>query len=427
MVLKLLVCGWTKIPHSYSIVNVYQIVHLIKNFGTDIKVYITERPYYNPEWNDKLCYSKLYPKWYTQILEGITEWNGQDIDIIYNITYPYDINSLSFNGKVIPKCVFYTSEFACLDVNYFSIVSDAKLISDTTIQNHLTSHKEIYFTCPSEWSKLGMKNYGIGDTRNVVITHGVDTDMYKRVSDSTRKKVREFYGVSPTDILLGNAGAMTKNKGIINILHTLHILVNKLGKTKYKLMLKGMGDLYKTQEFLKIYFSEMEKAGIIETDNQNETLLKHIIFINETLSYSGMNNIYNAIDLYLSPYIAEGFNLVPLEVIASGTRVLLPRTGSTREYSEIVQAHAQAHPQTQDGLILYVNSQVSEGTYKQNVINIQDILRVILSNENVLGVRVTKDKHSEIIKKINEHLSWDTVSEQLYKYLTQIHHDFNLV
>jgi hypothetical protein len=45
-----------------------------------------------------------------------------------------------------------------------------------------------------------------------------------------------------------------------------------------------------------------------------------------------MNNLYNACDLYISPYIAEGFNLAPLEALASGLPVIISSHGSTHEY-----------------------------------------------------------------------------------------------
>ena len=36
--------------------------------------------------------------------------------------------------------------------------------------------------------------------------------------------------------------------------------------------------------------------------------------------------------LYISPYLAEGFGLTMLEALASGLRVLVPRTGSASDY-----------------------------------------------------------------------------------------------
>ena len=48
---NLLIEGWRKINHSYSMVNQYQIRELLKN--DNFKIYFKDIPYYMPEWNKK--------------------------------------------------------------------------------------------------------------------------------------------------------------------------------------------------------------------------------------------------------------------------------------------------------------------------------------------------------------------------------------
>ena len=36
--LSILFCGWINIPHSYAIVNCFQLVHLYKNYGPNGKI-----------------------------------------------------------------------------------------------------------------------------------------------------------------------------------------------------------------------------------------------------------------------------------------------------------------------------------------------------------------------------------------------------
>lgn len=42
--------------------------------------------------------------------------------------------------------------------------------------------------------------------------------------------------------------------------------------------------------------------------------------------------LYNACDLYVSPYRAEGFNLPPLEAAACGLPILVTKGGATDDY-----------------------------------------------------------------------------------------------
>ena len=60
--IKILFRSWVEIAHSYAIVNCFQIIHLYKNHGDKIEIYIQEMPYFRPEWNSqkKLVYNPEY-------------------------------------------------------------------------------------------------------------------------------------------------------------------------------------------------------------------------------------------------------------------------------------------------------------------------------------------------------------------------------
>jgi glycosyltransferase involved in cell wall biosynthesis len=319
------------------------------------------------------------------------------------------------NGKKIPKCVFYTSEFATLDPGFFSC-SQTQLSSDNVIKEYVKNNKELYMTSPSVWSSLGMEKYNLEKDKNRIITHGVDgTVFYKKVS--SRETIRNFYKVKEDEILLMNIGAMTQNKGMFLILQTLNILVNHLGKTHYKLLLKGTGDLYNSKTFLEIYFSELMKAGVLDKARMDNLLTNHIIFTDKTLSYEKINDLFNAADLYLSPYIAEGFNLTSLEALSAGTPVIVPITGSTEEYMEDIFNNGG------EKFIYYINSKVIDtgNEKKQNDIQIQDLLNCIVNNEkDIKNWSFREMEYPKMKKYITEKYSWDHVSDLLYNYFEKI-------
>lgn len=415
--IRVLFRAWFSIPHSYSLVNCFQIVHLFKNYSDKMDFYIEEMPYFREEWNNskKLVYSEEY----NDIIRNLKQWNGQEVDLVYSITYPYDISTHTINGKVIPKCVFYTSEFATLEPHYFNPVLNFK--TDQDIKDYVMSNDKLYMTSPSIWSSLGMVKYGLEDSKNRVITHGVDTKVF-RYDVSRRKRVREFYKVKDSDILMINIGSMTKNKGMLYILQILNVLVNRIGRKNYKLLLKGTGDLYQSKVFLELYFEELRQANAISLDEMNVLLKDHIIFTDKTLSCVKMNDLYNAADLYLSPYLAEGFNLAPLEALSSGLPVMISKTGSTHEYTrDIYKNGGNEH-------VIYIESEVLtfENGYKQNNIDFSKLLNLILENEEkICDLKNKRDNggvnsYNTMKQYIEKDYSWDHVSELLFDYFNWI-------
>jgi glycosyltransferase involved in cell wall biosynthesis len=415
--IRVLFRAWFNIPHSYSMVNCFQIVHLYKKYKDVMDIYIQEMPYFREEWNSvkKLVYSEEY----NDIIRNLKQWNGEELDLVYSITYPYDITTVTINDKVIPKCVFYTSEFATLEPHYFNPALNFK--TDQDIKDYVMRNDKLYMTSPSIWSSLGMVKYGLEDNKNRVITHGVDTKVFK-YDVSRRKRVREFYKVKDSDILMINIGSMTKNKGMLYILQILNVLVNRIGRKNYKLLLKGTGDLYQSKVFLELYFDELRQANAISLDEMNVLLTDHIIFTDKTLSCVKMNDLYNAADLYLSPYLAEGFNLAPLEALSSGLPVMISKTGSTHEYTrDIYKNGGNEH-------VIYIESEVLtfENGYKQNNIDFSKLLNLILENEEkICDLKNKRDNggvnsYNTMKQYIEKDYSWDHVSDLLFDYFNWI-------
>lgn len=422
--LRILFSGWVQLQHSYGLVLAFQLIHLYKNYGPNgivsknkLDIYIEECDYYRPEWNNKK--KLVYTEEYNEIIKNLKVYNGEKVDLIYRCTYPYNITVNEINVD-IPKCVFYTSEFReYLTKDYFTVAIPPNVpLSDNYITNYLNQFNNIYFTSPSDWSSKGLVKYNVPDARNRVITHGVDSSIFKR-DYTNRSKIRERYGVLDTDILLLSIGACTTNKGIILILQILNILVHQLKRTNYKLLLKGTGDLYQCKEFLEQYFDTIVKAKAM-TQNEIDNLYEnHIIFTDKTLSFSLINDLYNSVDLYISPYLAEGFSCTILEAIKAGSDVLLPITGSTKEYAELIYNNGGSE------FIHYTKSKVVtlENGMSQNQIELQDLLDCMLSFETKLQERrVNGDKrdYNKMVKIIEKELSWNKVSELLVNYFEDI-------
>jgi glycosyltransferase involved in cell wall biosynthesis len=392
--IRVLFQSWIKIPHSYAVVMCFILIHLQKNYKDKIKIYIQEEKYFNPKWLAKNVYNKEY----TDILSKLQIYNGEQIDLIWRQTFPYNISAEPID---IPKCIFYTSEFGKLDASYFNI-DNVKLYDDEYIKEYLKIHQNIHFTTPSLWSSIGLKPFSNNDQ---IITHGVDTNIFYR-NLTSRDKIRSKYNIQQDDILMINVGAMTGNKGILLILEALHLLINKLGKTEYKLLLKGSSDLYMSQQFLESYLSRL---NTIITKEESDNLDKHIIFIQGTVQFNTLNDLYNSADIYVSPYLCEGFNLTVLEALSAGLPVLVPRTGSTRVFINDICSNSG------EQFIHYVDSEVItvDGNI-QNKIQVQDLVGTMMNfNKGKLD-------NTEMAQYINEKYSWNAVSHLVFNYINTL-------
>jgi glycosyltransferase involved in cell wall biosynthesis len=396
--MNILFVGWINIPHSYAIVNCFQLIHLVKNYSDRVNIYIKELPYLGAWQAQPLIYTPEY----NTILSNLNIYTGSEkIDLVYSIVYPYDI-AIDINLPRVPKCVFFTSEFATLDTSYFN----PKFENDTELIKYL-DNKNISFIAPSEWSNRGIEKYNV---KSSIITHGVDTTIfYKHSNDVVRNKIRKFYKIKKTDTLLLNIGGMSGNKGIALILEALNVLVNKLGYTHYKLMLKGTADLYCSKNLLEMYLQNLNQNKMVTSQELDVLLESHIIFTDKTLPFNKINDIFNACDVYVSPYIAEGFGLTMLEALSSGLHTIVPKTGSTSDYIPGMIDNGG------ESFISYIQSSVilHENRYF-NDIRVNDLLNTLLQNESKFK-QFNNKKYIEMTKYIEQNLSWNHVSDLLYK------------
>jgi glycosyltransferase involved in cell wall biosynthesis len=231
-----------------------------------------------------------------------------------------------------------------------------------------------------------------------VITHGVDTTVFKP-APRVRDHVREIYGVKQTDTLLINIGSMTQNKGIELVLEALA----KFADPSVKVLFKGSGDLYASRQFLDSYIRKWPE------------LQNSVIFVDGTLSYKSVRYLFAAADAYASPYLAEGFNLTVLEALSCGLPVIVPRTGSTREFVHDIHEHGGAE------YINYVDSNVvNNGIGYQNTIAVDSLVTVIQNLEK----KKSPPRSGPVVDAMREYIqaeySWAHVSDLLYAWLCDV-------
>lgn len=310
--MNILVEGWRGINNSFSLVNQWQVLELLKSTN----LYFKDIPFSSEKWNTNTNFSGLN-KDKSNIINNIPfPKNNQSFDITYRISSPFNFDD-SFNSKFL--FVFGTCEYKYLTKSSY-INNSIDLINN---------NQKIFIHTPSNWSKEGFINAGFGEDRLLVVPHGVDLDIFNMISDEKKKIVRNKYKIKEDDFILTNIGAMTQNKGVEALIAAYGILKKK--NNNIKLILKDQSNLYDVKANYRIKkFADSEfnkKSKII-----NDEMLKDIVIISENLNFDELRDLYCITDCYVSPYMAEGFNLTPLEAAACGTRIVVTKGGSTDDY-----------------------------------------------------------------------------------------------
>lgn len=402
---NLLFVGWFDVPHSYAIVNCNQIISLIKKYGDEYNFYRLDYPYpdiYKTQWSN-LPQKKIYSEQSYKHLEQLKKWNGENIDLIYSISYPYDINMILPH---IPKVVFFTAEFGELNPSFFNL--NVKILDDNIITKYLENNENLHFTSPSYWSKDSLKKYG---RDNEVISHGVDQDIFK-INNTHRESVRTMYKIKSDDVVFLNLGSMTGNKGIVELFIALTVCICRLNMKHLKLILKGMNDLYQSENFVVNYMKETIKQNVLKQEEVDYVLENNVIFFNKTLTFNNLSNIYNACDVYISPYKAEGFNLTVLESLACGMDVIVSDNGSTKFFVDDI-----IEKTNNNGLhILPTKLNIEKDGIKHLTYDTNHIISII--NNNYKQKKETdKTKRVEYIHKT---YSWDNTSDKLHNLFQSI-------
>ena len=310
--MNILIEGWRGINHSYALVNQWQIKELIKSTN----IFFNDMPYLSEKWNLTLNDSGFDKNFKTTINNLNLPSTSQKIDITYRIASPYNL-SADFNSKL--AFVFGTCEYKFLQKEAYK----------NGIPDLLSDNEKFFIHTPSNWSKVGFVEAGFREDQVLVVPHGVDFDIFNTTKTRSQKEIKNRFKINEDNFVLTNIGAMTKNKGVELLVAAYGILKKKY--KNLKLLLKDQSNLYDVKAnwiFNKVSESPLnQKYKII-----NDEMLKDVIIISKNLSLEEIKEIYFITDCYVSPYLAEGFNLTPLEAAACGTQIVVTKGGSTDDY-----------------------------------------------------------------------------------------------
>jgi glycosyltransferase involved in cell wall biosynthesis len=184
---------------------------------------------------------------------------------------------------------------------------------------------------PSLWVRKAFAEQGVAEARLHNLGVGIDTETYAP-SAQYRALLRQQLGIDGIAIM--NVSGMWRAKGIAELLIASGMLISE--GHNIRLILKGNDGIYASKQMLTDILNSFPRA-------HGKLLARHISYIGREMSMQDMAALYNAADIYVSPYWAEGFNMPVLEAIACGVPVVCTGGGSTDDFtSASVARHIRA-------------------------------------------------------------------------------------
>jgi glycosyltransferase involved in cell wall biosynthesis len=371
---SLCVEGWRFSPHSYALVNQWQLLSLLKR--KDILLSVRDRPFYRNHWNVTKGLFNLEDE--TKLASIPILSANEFSDVTYRIAFPLDFSVLARGHTV----VFGTSENQVVNKSMLPEPIDVATLSNSD---------SFFVVTPSRWSREGFVKLGLRDDQIIVVPHGFARNTFYP-SELTRKNARERYKLS--GFVFANASAMTGNKGIDILLQAFAVVAEKYPDVR--LLLKGADELYRSKPFLAQAFSNLALS-------RQALIREKILYFGGTISVNGMAEFYHTADAYVSPYRAEGFNLPVLEAIACGTPVICTKGGPTDDFLD-------------EEFAFLIDSKLKPTTFGPiSGVRLEPSLDHLIQ----LMLRVIEDetcRHKASIKgvdRVTTKYNWDTVVEKL--------------
>lgn len=306
--MKLIVEGWRFISQSYAVVNQFQLLELLKR--SNIELFHREMPYLC-DWQPT---TGLLNPLEEAALRNIPEpQNGQVADAVLRMQMPFDLTPSTAQRT----CVFGLTEHGIVQKEMLQLMGVPSL-------HQVHGNSDSIIVTSSQWSKTGFINSGADGDRVVVVPLGVDTKVCKPLERAEKFQLREALVWQDHFIFL-NVSAMGNRKGICPLLKAFAAIAQKYPQAR--LVLKGTESLYSSKS------SIVQAIKNTLTDREAAIVVPKLAYIGEDYSFAEVAQLYQAADAYVSPYLAEGFNLPVLEAIACGLPVICTAGGPTDDFT----------------------------------------------------------------------------------------------
>jgi glycosyltransferase involved in cell wall biosynthesis len=304
---SLIVEGWRFLPHSYAIVNQWQLLALLRR---NIALKVVDVPFYRPSWQAQ---AGLFEPTAEQALRSIeVAQPAESADVTLRVFYPFTFSP----SRSRLTAVFATLEQQLIRENQVSDLREYERLRRGPPPANIKA------VTPSKWSAEGFYRAGFDLDQVLVLPHGVDTATFHPMPD-VRKDIRSGIPILDGEFVFLSVGAMSGNKGIDLLLRGFAEVCRKFPDAR--LVLKGMDRLYDSRGLL------LKGIRTLSAGDQ-QIVLERMKYVGDSLSHQAMAMLYQVADAYVSPYRAEGFNLPVLEAAACGIPIICTHGGPTDDF-----------------------------------------------------------------------------------------------
>jgi glycosyltransferase involved in cell wall biosynthesis len=302
--LTVVVEGWRFLPHSYAIVSQCLSLEFLRQPG--LRLFHRDLPAFKADWTPQ-----------RGLMSAASEAKIAAIppppadlvpDVVFRCAFPYDLTP----ARARRTFVQMTAELG--------MMPDQCMTGGQSFARAIASSNATIVT-PSAYCRDGLAVAGADTSRVEIVPHGVDVDVFAPLPPEERARVRNELRWNGQFVFL-NVGAMTDNKGRDLLLSAFASVARQAPNAL--LCIKALDGLYNSGSLLaqSLQQLQLDKSSIIS----------RIRYDGGVRGAADMASLYAAADAYVSPYLAEGFNIPVLEAASCGLPVICTAGGPTDEF-----------------------------------------------------------------------------------------------
>lgn len=302
--IKVIVEGWRFLPHSYAVVSQSLCLAMLDR---GVCLFHRDLPPFKSTWTQVRGLIAPPAEARIAVLPPVPE--RLEADAVFRCAFPYDL-APSPQG---PTFIQVTAELG--------MMPDQCMSGGVPMRAAHRASDAVLIT-PSRYCLDGLLTAGADPARIAVVPHGVDTSTFSPCSTAERDALRRQFNWDGKFVFM-NVGTMTDNKGLDVLLRAFATIASH--DPRAVLLLKGLDDLYKSAGAVG---QTLGRLGI-----SDPAICRRIIFHGAAMNTAELAQLYRAADAYVSPYLAEGFNLPVLEAASCGLPVICTAGGPTDEFT----------------------------------------------------------------------------------------------
>jgi glycosyltransferase involved in cell wall biosynthesis len=167
-----------------------------------------------------------------------------------------------------------------------------------------------FIAVSNDLKKWLVDDVGISSTKITRIFNGVDTDAI--MPTENKEQLKSALGLSPDTFVIGSVGRLDPVKDHETLMRAFQFVAGRNHDKKLSLIIVGTGPLH---EKLNIIAKKLNISNAVQLTGERDNAI----------------DLYNCMDIYVLPSVAEGISNTILEAMASGLPVIASNVGGNGE------------------------------------------------------------------------------------------------